>query len=96
MGKACHMKLLTIHFLLLIQYLGFQPKICAKNASKFKQNFGVQTLRLGTEKSRVESKCTLHSILQERKVPSEAEMHSADRLLIKMRKATYCLARLTS
>ena len=42
----------------------FDQKIQAKNASKFKQNFGVRTLELGTKKSRVESKCTSHSISQ--------------------------------
>ena len=50
-------------------YLGFRPppnsnnsvfdhKIQAKNASEFEQNFGVRTLGLGTEKSRVEWKRT--------------------------------------
>ena len=75
-------------------YLGFRPspysndsvfdqQIQAKNASEFEQNFGVRTLGLGTEKSRVESKRTPRSILLERKKPSGAETHSADRFLIK-------------
>ena len=68
----------------LFKHSVFDQKIRAKNASEFKQNFSVQTLRLGTKKSQVESKRTPHSISQERKEASGAKMHSADRFLIKM------------
>ena len=62
----------------------FDQKIPAKNASELEQNFAVRTLGLGTEKSRVESESTPRLISRERKEPSGAETHSADRFLIKM------------
>ena len=61
----------------------FDQKIQAKNASEFEQTLGVRSLGLGTEKSLVESKRTPRSISRERKEPSGAETHSADRFLIK-------------
>ena len=65
-------------------YLGFRPppylsnsvfdqKIRAKNASELEQNFGIRTLGLGTEESRVELKRTPRSISREQKEPSGAE-----------------------